>query len=101
MALRTRTRSSTASPTRRKRGNAERRSSGCVETGSLIPSPTIVSPLITRACIRHPVSHPPSDLADRAVRAPEDYFLESTKRPHTDAARKAIPKNVRKRTSTR
>ena len=55
VALRTSARSSAVSPTRRIRGNAGRSSSGCVERSSLVPSPTIVSPLIARACMRQVV----------------------------------------------
>ena len=55
VALRTSTRRSTASPTRRKRGSAERMRMGLVETSSFVPSPTIVSPLIARACRRQVV----------------------------------------------
>ena len=55
VAFRTKTRSSAASPTRRKRGSAERRRSGFVETSSFVPSPTCVSPLMARACVRHVV----------------------------------------------
>jgi hypothetical protein len=53
--LRRRTRSSAPSPTRRKRGSAERIMSGCAATSSFRPSPTIDSPLIARTCMRQVV----------------------------------------------
>ena len=55
VALRTSARSSTASPTRSARGSAGRRRSGCVERSSFVPSPTIVLPLMARACMRQVV----------------------------------------------
>ena len=53
--LRTSARISDESPTRRNRGRAGRTSSGFVERSSLVPSPTIVSPLTARTCIRQVV----------------------------------------------
>ncbi len=55
MAFRTSARSVSSSPTRRKRGNAGRTSSGVVDTSSFVASPTRMSPLTARTCIRQVV----------------------------------------------
>jgi hypothetical protein len=69
--LRTSTRRSTLSPTRRKRGSAERMSSGFVDTSSFVPSPTIVSPLMARACMRQVVRS--SGMATSTVAVPSSF----------------------------